>query len=119
MTMRLQPHARKRPPRPGEGRPKIKIDPEKVLTLARLKMNMSEIARFFECDEGVIRKRFGQQISRAHVERKAKLFERQWAKAMDGDSTMLIWLGKQEGQTDRSQQELSGGLRIEVVCDGE
>lgn len=106
MTMRKQPHERKRPARPGEGRPKIPIPEEKVLTLARYGVTNVDIAAFFECDEGVIRKRFATKIARARAERKVKLFERQWAKAMDGDSTMLIWLGKQEGQTDRS--ELTG-----------
>jgi len=98
----------------------LPIPSDKVLMLARLGLTNVDIARFFECDEGTIRKRFAAKIEKARSERKAKLFEKQWKRAMDGSDTMLIWLGKQEGQTDKTQSDLTSGgkplfARIERV----
>lgn len=103
------------------GRPKIPIPGDKVLTLARYGMSIRKIADFFECDESVVRRRFASKIAKAHAEHSAQLRQKQWVRAMGGmtaedaknpdtgSDTMLVWLGKQDGQTDKAQTDLTSG----------
>jgi len=84
-----------------EGTNKYDIDPEKVETLASYFLSMREIAAFFAVDEGTIRKRFPQEIQKGREKGKGRLRQKQVEVALGGNTTMLIWLGKQYlGQAD-------------------
>jgi hypothetical protein len=70
------------------------IDREQVIKLARLHCNVSEIARWFNVDQNTINKRFKEDIELARGETKAKLRRKMLEEAMNGNTTMLIWLSK-------------------------
>lgn len=90
-------------------RPPLEIDPKLVEAFAKLGATNTEIADHFMCDEGTIRKRFSEVLTKARAGRKIKLRELQWKLAEKGNLGMLIWLGKQElDQKDKNQHELSG-----------
>lgn len=81
---------------------KLSIDPEQVQKLAARMWKNTEIAAFFNCDEGTIRKRFSEELAKGRELGKGKLRDAQLKAAFGGNATMLIWLGKQYlGQTDR------------------
>ena len=85
-------------------RQKLKIDKEKVEQLASFGCSTSEIASFFGCDEGTIRKRFSENLTKGREKGKIRLRQMQWKAADKGNVTMLIWLGKQLlGQADKSE----------------
>lgn len=86
-------------------RPKLEIDPKTIIGFARLGATNVEIADHFNCDEGTIRKRFSDILTKERASRKIKLREMQWKLAEKGNLGMLIWLGKQElGQVEKIDQ---------------
>ena len=85
-------------------RQKLKIDKEKVEQLASFGCTTSEIASFVGCDEGTIRKRFSENLTKGRDKGKIRLRQMQWKSADKGNVTMQIWLGKQIlGQADKSE----------------
>lgn len=91
------------------GRPKFEIDYEQVKKLAALQCTQEEIASYLEgCvrtlqrDEEFCRiYKNGMDVGRMSLRRK------QWKAAEDGNTTMLVWLGKQYlRQSDKA--ELTG-----------
>jgi hypothetical protein len=76
-------------------RPKKLIDPEQVATLARIDCTMIEIAAVVKCSVDTLERRFADVIKAAREEGNSSLRRRQHELAMDGNPTMLIWLGKQ------------------------
>lgn len=74
---------------------KIEIDAEQVEKLASRFWKNTEIAAFFGCDEGTIRKRFPNELIKGRESGKGKLRDAQLAAAFKGSAAMLIWLGKQ------------------------
>ena len=85
-------------------RPKLDIDPKVVESLAKLGATNVEIADHFCCDEGTIRKRFSDILTKTRAVRKVRLRELQWKLAEEGNLGMLIWLGKQYlGQSDKAE----------------
>ena len=86
------------------GRPKKDIDAEQVRKLAMMQCPTTEIAAFFDCDEGTIRKRFSEIVAKGREAGKISLRRKQFDVAMSGNVSMLIWLGKQYlGQTDKQE----------------
>lgn len=80
------------------------IDPEQVFELHMKGSSPSEIAAILETTERVIDHSFERELKRAKAERRRRIFDKQWEVGVEkGDKTMLIWLGKQEGQTDRME----------------
>lgn len=78
------------------------IDPKKVEILAAKFWNYVEIASFFNCDESTIRKKYSDIVKKGKELGKGRLKDAQLAKALEGNATMLIWLGKQYlGQTEK------------------
>lgn len=78
------------------GRPKVDIDPEQVLRLARLHCTMKEMADFFGCHRETLRENFSSQIDKGRSEGNISLRRKQWQMAVEkGNVVMLIWLGKQ------------------------
>jgi hypothetical protein len=115
------------------GRPKLDIDGVEVGKLARMGASNVDIADFFGCDEGTIRRRFSEILTKGRAERKIALRVWQWKAAEAGNVAMLIWLGKQElGQADRVEAKhevgpivdrhaqvdmLSNPRAVQLACD--
>jgi hypothetical protein len=78
------------------GRPKLKIDPAEVRKHAKGGSSNVEISHFLGCDEAVIRRRFAKELKQGRAERKMIIRQAQNKLAMEGNATMLIWLGKNE-----------------------
>ena len=78
------------------GRPKLDIDPEQVVRLARLHCTMNEMASFFGCHIDTLRDNFSKEIAKGKSEGNISLRRKQWQVAVEkGNPVMLIWLGKQ------------------------
>lgn len=75
-------------------KPRKEIDRDVVIKLARLHCNQQDIARWFDVDKNTIAKRFGREMELARQETKAKLRRKMLEEAMNGNTTMLIWLSK-------------------------
>ncbi len=71
--------------------------------LCSIQCTLHEIAAFFDVDtntiESRVRERYGKKFSEVFSEKKklghVSLRRKQYEKALDGNITMLIWLGKQ------------------------
>lgn len=75
---------------------------EQIKTLARCHCPDSEIAAYMECGENTIKRRFGPLIKEQREVGKSNIRAKQFRLAMEGDKTMLVWLGKQLlGQRER------------------
>lgn len=75
-------------------KPRREIDRETVIKLARLHCSQQDIARWFDVDKNTIAKRFGADIELAKSETRARLRRKMLEEAMNGNTTMLIWLSK-------------------------
>lgn len=90
----------------------------KIHQLAREGHKTHTIAVSMDLDEETLEANFGDRMRQLRVEGKIALKRAQIAKAVDGtkDSTMLIWLGKNElEQTDKQTVEHTGNLVINLV----
>jgi hypothetical protein len=100
-------------------RPEIKIDAEYVEKLAALGAKNTEIADFFGCSPDTIERRFAGELAKGRSNLKIKLRQWQLKAAEKGNSTMLVWLGKQMlDQKDKAMFEHSGpdGKPIETLA---
>jgi hypothetical protein len=87
-------------------RPKIQIDAEQVTALAETGMKVVEIAAFFGVSHDTISRNYATELAKGKHELKKNLRMAQILAAQQGNSTMLVWLGKQYlGQTDTSIDE--------------
>ena len=66
----------------------------------------TEMAESIGCDEGTIRKRFSEIIRKEKAGCTYRLRQAQINAALAGNTTMLVWLGKQMlGQSDKLDVE--------------
>lgn len=95
-------------------RPRIEIDEEQFKGLCSLQCTLSEIASFFKCSEDTIERwckrelhmSFADAYKRYSVGGRISLRRWQFRSAENGNTSMLIWLGKQYlGQ--KEHQEIS------------
>ena len=87
------------------------IPPEKVKMLASFGCTYIEIGKYFGCSEKVIRTRFRTEFEQGKEEMKLTLRQLQWKNAQNGNTALLIFLGKNYlNQTDKSQVDMSGNL---------
>ncbi len=102
------------------GRPRIEIDFEELDKLCALQCTQEEIAGWFECSIDTIEARIKERYDMTFPEYfavkrqggKISLRRKQYEVAMRGNTTMLIWLGKQYlSQTDK--QEITQDLTLE------
>lgn len=77
------------------GRPRKKVDPEKVKQLAGFGLSTGEIAAALDVSHDTIERRFKADLKAGREIRNGSLRRKQFEVAMDGNATMLIWLGKQ------------------------
>jgi hypothetical protein len=84
------------------GRPKLKIDPDRVEQYAMLGLSGRVIAELLNCDEKVLRNRYRSQLVAGRARRLAQVAKAQWDLLKSGNPAMAIWLGKNElGQSDQ------------------
>lgn len=96
----------------------LDIDPEQVIKLAERQWSNREIAAFMDCDEGTIRNRFSAELAKGRDCGKAKLRDLQWKAAIAGNTTMLIWLGKQYlDQSDKNESMLKSDGSFKIVIE--
>tara|TARA_Y100000593_G_scaffold29776_1_gene59013 strand:- start:3103 stop:3552 length:450 start_codon:yes stop_codon:yes gene_type:complete len=90
---------------------KSRVDREKVEMLASFGCTIMEIAKFFIVDESVIRKDYKDELNRGKEEMKLRLRQLQWKYAEQGNTSLLIFLGKNYlNQTDKQQVDMTGNL---------
>lgn len=101
------------------GRPKINLNPAKVEALAALQCTFDEIASGLGVSTDTLERRrkeeteIAEAIKRGREEGKRSLRRLQWEAAQKGNTTMLVWLGKQWlGQRDKAEAEVKGTLQI-------
>jgi hypothetical protein len=86
-------------------RPTIEIDESQVVELAKLFCTLEDMAKVLKCSVRTLkRRRFGTLINEAQADARTSLRRAQFLGALKGNSTMLVWLGKQYlGQRDRHE----------------
>jgi len=93
------------------GRPKIKLDYTLITKLAHIQCTIEEIAAILEVSHDTLQRdeQFCVLYKKGMDEGKSCLRRMQWKGAEDGNTTMLVWLGKQYlKQTDKNNLELTG-----------
>ena len=87
-------------------RPRKKIDPVQVEKLGRIGCTNEEMALILECSTDTLVRRFADLIQKSRAARKMSLRHKQTQMALEGNVSMLIWLGKQDlKQRDKFEDE--------------
>ena len=93
----------------------LEVDPVKLLALAQINCTNEEMASVLGMSKRTFQERLAENeelrdiIDKGREEGKASLRRMQWKAALGGNTTMMIWLGKNTlGQTDKQQVEHSG-----------
>lgn len=90
------------------------IDPNVVRRLASMGVGEDELAEAFDIPVVQLREAFGHHIRIGRAQGRTALRRKQWQKAMQGNVTMLIHLGKNElGQNDVVDHKHSGKIELE------
>lgn len=98
----------------GAGRHPIEINWEEFDKLCAMQATQEEIAQWFQCSVDTIERcvkkkhgiKFAEYFKQKRVIGKISLRRAQYKKALDGDNTMLVWLGKQYlNQKDKQEVE--------------
>ena len=108
------------------GRPKTIIDQTTFEGLCKIQATKNEICSVFDCDEKTLtrwcKETYGEGFSDIYKKKsasgKASLRRMQFKAAEGGNTTMLVWLGKQYlDQSDKTAVEHSGelGLKTDVI----
>lgn len=85
----------------GRGRSQRVIPPDEVYKLATMGCPDREIAEWFGVNEDTLRYNFKSFLTKARAHLKQRLRQAQLRTALEGNATMLIWLGKNMlGQSD-------------------
>ena len=85
----------------GRGDNKRVIPPDEVEKLAKLWCTYNEMAEWFDIPVETLKYNFRDLIAKGRSETKQLLRRAQIKQALDGNTTMLIWLGKNIlGQSD-------------------
>lgn len=85
----------------GRGENKKVIDPKEVEKLAAIGMKNHEIAEYLDIDDSTLSYNFKQQLTKGRHQLKSSLRRAQIELALNGNATMLIFLGKNLlGQSD-------------------
>ena len=80
------------------------IDTDKVEQLAGFGCTNTEIASFFGCSKSLLTKSYSTNLAKGRDKGKIRLRQLQWRAAERGNTTMLIWLGKQVlGQSEKTE----------------
>ena len=80
------------------------IDTDKVEQLAGFGCTNTEIASFFGCSKSLLTKSYSTNLAKGRDKGKIRLRQLQWRAAERGNTSMLIWLGKQVlGQSEKTE----------------
>ena len=71
------------------------IDRQLVYNLAAVQCTSQEIAEAVGVSQRYLEKRFAKLLEQGRAEGRKSLRRKQFEKAMNGDSKLLVWLGKQ------------------------
>jgi AraC-like DNA-binding protein len=71
------------------------VDRDLIAKLASIQCTNKEIAEVVGISEGALARRFGKVIEKNKQQGRQSLRRSQWQKAHDGDTRMMIFLGKQ------------------------
>ena len=86
----------------GRGATKKIIPPDDIYKLSALGCDMQEMADWFGINRETLKYNFSDYIAKGRADLKHRLRRAQIKAALDGNATLLIWLGKQYlGQTDQ------------------
>ena len=92
---------------------KVDIDPDKVKMLASFGCTYLEIGKYFAVNEALIRKKYRTEYEQGKEEMKLSLRQLQWKHAGQGNTALLIFLGKNYlNQTDKSQVDHTNNLEL-------
>lgn len=124
-TSRKNGTSAKRPKTGAMGTPVFVFDPKQVQVFGMYSATYETMAEYYGCSIDTIARRMkdeGGDFCRAYKKGQGmglmKLREAQLSKALAGDSTMLIWLGKQLlGQTDSVHNKVDVNQPIKLVVD--
>lgn len=109
------------------GRPRKEINWEEFDKLCAMQCSQREIAAWFEVSVDTIERRveeihgvkFAEYFEEKRGKGKIALRRKQYEVAMSGNTTMLLWLGKQYlGQVDKQETKLDTGA-IKIIIDSE
>jgi hypothetical protein len=105
-------------------RPSKPIDLHQVEELARIGCSEADMAAVLGVSVDTIQRRkrdseeFCGVIEKGRASLRNSLRRLQVKKALEGNTTMLIWLGKQLlGQSDRQQTEITGAEGVPLIPD--
>ena len=85
-------------------RPRKQLDTGLIEKLASIGCSIEEIASQVNASVATLYRRYEAAIKKGHQLRNISIRQMQWLAAMDGNTTMLIWLGKQYlGQADKQE----------------
>ena len=91
------------------------IDPEMVYKLAQIHCSIDEICVLLEADRTTLYDNFSHELQKGHIEGKMSIKRKMFEIALKGNTTMLIWLGKQYlGHKDQIHPE-SMAARFDIV----
>ena len=84
-------------------RPKVYIDESQVVAMASIGCSVDEMASILGCSARTLQRRFVTPIERGRARLNRSLRRKQVDLALNGNVTMLIWLGKQMlGQREKT-----------------
>jgi len=98
--------------------PRIEIDWDLVKKLAAIHCTQEEIASVVGCSVDTLTRRpeFAEVFKKGREEGKASLRRKQYEIAMNGNVSMLIWLGKQIlGQSEKTEVFMRDIPKIEFI----
>lgn len=85
----------------GRGANRKVVPPDEVYKLAALGCSMEEICEWFQINRETLKYNFSDYITKGRADLKQRLRRAQIQTALDGNPTMLVWLGKNIlGQSD-------------------
>ena len=86
----------------GRGARQKVVPPDDVYRLATMGCTDRDIAEWFDISESTLRYNFSSYLTKGRAQLKQRLRQAQLKAAFDGNSALLIWLGKQYlGQSDQ------------------
>ena len=77
------------------GRKQVNISPAQVEKMAGYGLNNTQIADCLGCEDSTIGTKFRESVIKGRANLRMKLSKKQIDVALQGNVTMLIWLGKQ------------------------
>lgn len=92
------------------------LSESQIEALASIGCSDSEIAVLCELDEATVKRSFAPLLKKGRASLRTKLRKAQVDKALKGDTTMLIWMGKVYlNQTDKQSVDMTHAGAVRTV----